>query len=94
MEAWQRSALKRRQDDAEQARRRAKDGTFWLLECGEQPVLYWCGGWEWCNNPNHAYRCETKDEATGFAAILETRMPIRVCDHSWTKPNYSSARGV
>lgn len=66
----------------EQLERKAKDGTWWLIECGS-PTTYFCADGDWCSNPNHAHRFATKEEAQQKAHGMTTMEPVRVCDHQW-----------
>ena len=58
----------------------------WLIEC-EPPlgdVLYYCNDGDWCNNPNHAHKFMTADEANMKRVTMHLGgEKYRVCLHEW-----------
>lgn len=57
----------------------------WLIECafeGGRPD-YWCGPSEWCNNPYHAHKFQTKEAADKVSDQMTTIGGRRVTEHSW-----------
>ena len=82
MDGWEQAALSRLEDRVTQLERRAKSGTWWLIECGS-PATYFCGDGDWCSNPNHAHRFATQAEAKERSSVMTTMEPVRVCEHQW-----------
>lgn len=57
-------------------------GTWWLIECGSQPV-YWANDGDWCSNPNHAHKFATADEAHTKLNTFTSLDAMRVTEHMW-----------
>lgn len=58
-------------------------GVAWLIECGHNPTMYYCGPGDWCGNPSHALKFPTREAAELRSMGMETLEPVRVCEHQW-----------
>lgn len=55
----------------------------WLIETIEQPTRYYYATADWCDNPNHARRYDTKEAAESDRAGLLNPDRFRVTEHLW-----------
>jgi hypothetical protein len=59
--------------------------TAWIIECafeGGRPD-YYCGAAVWCNNPYHAHKFKTREDAEAVSASMKTIGRRKVVEHSW-----------
>lgn len=57
----------------------------WLIEC-EPPLgdtLYFGNDGDWCNNPNHAHKFLTAEEANAKRTTMQAGERFRVAEHEW-----------
>lgn len=61
------------------------DETAWLVERGQDPVMYLQGSMQWTSNVGQAIRFLRKSDAEQMAASLRTRPgePVRAAEHVW-----------
>lgn len=60
-------------------------GVAWLIECSFKRSApdYYCAPAVWCNNPYHAHKFKTREEAEAVSAPMTTIGDRRVVEHSW-----------
>lgn len=56
--------------------------TAWLIEFGS-PATYYAADGDWCNNPNHAHKFATAEEANAKKVTLVAPVDYRVVEHGW-----------
>jgi hypothetical protein len=57
----------------------------WLIECVPTlgDVLYYCNDGDWCNNPNHAHKFSTVEQANMKMVTMQSPHSFRVAEHEW-----------
>lgn len=58
--------------------------TAWLIEfTGSSSISYYAADGDWCNNPNHAHKFPTAEEAHTKLATIYHDGNYRVAEHMW-----------
>jgi len=68
-----------------EARGQPYHGITWLIECfyGGSPPDYYCAPAVWCNNPWHARKFQSREEAEAVSSKMTTIGDRRVVEHVW-----------
>jgi hypothetical protein len=66
----------------------------WLIETDPPlgDVLYFCAIGDWCNNPNHAHKFTTQQEAEEVLARFQNPPSFRVAEHEWLEVDSARVR--
>lgn len=54
-------------------------------------TIYYCGKSDWCNNPNHAHKFPTREEAEAKAKTMRSTIPLTVAEHRWVDDSAHTA---
>ena len=45
--------------------------------------MYYCNDGDWCNNPNHAHKFSTVEQANMKMVTMQSPHSFRVAEHEW-----------